>query len=454
MSIIAKIGDWSLFCHLLSKITKASYNRYYKKISVVNKEKLEVEGPIIFAPNHQGTLMDALALIFGLNKQFMFLARADIFKKPIVKNILYLMKILPAYRSRDGIDSLQKNEEIFGLTIRALKKKVVPLCIFPEGSHGNKRRLRPLVKGMFRIAFKTQEEYGLKPGVKIIPVGIDYGHYQKFRNTQLIVVGDPIEVCEYWQEYAENPAVAMNSLRDRLSEEMRKVMIDIETEEYYDLYMGLRTIFNKQMRKRLNLNNSSLYNKFKADKKMITALDQCLKSNRFKIEEINQLYTEYSGLRDHLNLRDWVPEKPEYSIIRNIAGMLISMIVLPLFLLGLFNNWPHFFLPPRKFKNIKDPQFMSTAKWGMGHVLFPMYFIPLSILALIFVPFWWLKWLYIITFIPSGIFALSYRNFIVKSMARIRYTFNMRRKDKETTRMRELHEKIIFLTDQVIEKNS
>jgi 1-acyl-sn-glycerol-3-phosphate acyltransferase len=454
MKRTSKIGEWSLGYNILRWGINPAFNLYYKKISVINRHKIKVDGPFIFAPNHQGTLMDPLAVIFGFKTQIVFLARADIFKKPLIAKILHFIRILPAYRSRDGRDNLLKNDEIFDLTVQILHNNKTPLCLFPEGSHGNKRRLRQLVKGMFRIAFQTQEEYGSKPFVKIIPIGIDYGHYQKFRSTQLVVAGDPIEVCEFWQEYTENPAVAINMLRDKLSEEMRKLMIDIQIEEYYDLYMGLRSIYNTNMCKRIGLEKKRLYNQFQADKRMIGTLDNCLQQNQPEIEALNQIFIEYTALRKQLNYREWVSEKTGYSIIGNIAALLFSIPAIPIFLLGLFNNWPHFFIPPWKFKNIKDPQFFSTAKWVMGFFMFPLYFIPLALLALIFLPFWWLKVLYIVTFIPSGIFALGYRNFVVKSIARIRYSFKIQRKDQSTIRLREFHEQIICAVDKIMEKYS
>lgn len=454
MNRTSKIGEWSLGYKLYALATKLPFNYYYKKIEVVNREKIKIKAPVILAPNHQGALMDALTIIFGLRTEILFLARADIFKKPLIIKFLHFIKILPAYRSRDGRESLQKNDEIFDLTVEVLHKEEVQVCLFPEGNHGNKRRLRPLVKGIFRIAFQAQEKYDSQPAVKLIPIGIDYGHYQKFRSTQLIIVGDPIEVSDYWQEYTENQAVAMNSLRDRLSDEMRKIMIDIETEDYYDLYMGLRKLYNKRMCERLALKTNMLFNKFLADKRMIATLNGCLQENPSEIDELNKKYTEYNTLMNKLNFREWVSEKQGYSILWNIMALIGSIPMIPIFLLGLFNNWPHFFIPPYKFRKLKDPQFLSTAKWGMAYVIFPLYFIPLVVLAIVFLPFWWLKILYIITFIRSGIVALGYRNFIVKALARIRYTIQIRRKDIETVRLNKLHKEIINSVDRIIDTYS
>jgi 1-acyl-sn-glycerol-3-phosphate acyltransferase len=453
MSKRETIDHWSLlyWCTNFFLVTPI-HNFFYRRIEVKHVEKIPGNEPVIFAPNHQNALMDALSLVAGINQfQTVFLARADVFTSKLVKKVLTFLKILPVYRIRDGRSQLQKNDEIFDITTRILRNKINPLCLYPEGNHGDKRRIRPLVKGIFRIAFKAQEEYKSQPGVKIIPACIDYGHYRKFRQTQFIIFGDPIEVCEYWKEYEENPAIAMNRLRDHLSDELKKLTIHIETVEYYDLYMGLRSIYGKTMRKRMGLRGNSLYNKYLADKNMIRKLDQCLEKNPEKIEKMNSVFKKYMELRKKLNFRNWVPQKRRYGILLNVLGIIISVPALPLVVLGLFNNWPHFFLPPLLQKNIKDTQFHSTAKWGAGFVLIIVYYLILFVLALIFIPFWWLKLLYIVTLPSSGIFALAYRRFIIKSWARIRYTFGRMKNGSETNVLKENYDKLIALTNEAID---
>ena len=446
------IDQWSWFYAFLQIfIVRPIYNYYYRKIKIINADRIPKGQPVILAPNHQNALMDALAFVSGIKFQTVFLARADIFKGRLVIKILTFLKILPIYRIRDGISALQKNDEIFDITVNVLHNKINPLLLFPEGNHGDKRRLRPLVKGIFRIAFKAQEEYKTKPGVKIIPVGIDYSHYWKFRHTQFISFGEPIEVCEYWQSYEENPTTAINLLRDRLSGEMKKYMINIETDEFYDLYMDLRILYRKKACEKLGLRKGDLYDEYKADKKLIEILDEHLQNDRAAIEKLNKEYRKYVELREKLNYRNWVPVKRNYSILGNVFAILLSVLTLPLVLLGLFNNWPHFFIPKRFTKGIKDTQFFSTAKWGAGLVLMIIYYLILFILALIFLPFWWIKILYILTLPSTGLFAVGYRKFVIKTWARIRYAFSVRKKNSETASFKSAYDKIMLLTGQIVD---
>ena len=172
--------------------------------------------------------MDALAVLFTNKGQNVFLARADIFKRKSVAAILYFLKILPVYRIRDGFSSLKGNDEIFTKTIDVLKHKN-GLVILPEGDHAGFRRLRQLKKGICRVAFQSDEATGFNLKIKIIPVGIEFSNYSRYRQVLTVVYGKPIEVSEFFDLYKESPERALNELRSKLSNEMKTNMVHIES---------------------------------------------------------------------------------------------------------------------------------------------------------------------------------------------------------------------------------
>ena len=206
-------------------------NVFYRKVIVMGRENINPDDPLIFAPNHQNALMDALAVLFTHKGQPVFLARADIFRKKMVAAILYFLKILPVYRIRDGFSSLKGNDDIFVKTIDVLKNKN-GLVILPEGDHAGYRRLRQLKKGICRVAFQSDEATGFNLKIKIIPIGIEYSHYTRYRQVLTVTYGKPIEVSEYHELYRQSPERALNELRTRLSEEMKSNMIHIPEEDY------------------------------------------------------------------------------------------------------------------------------------------------------------------------------------------------------------------------------
>ena len=218
-------------------------NVFYRKVIVLGRENINPDHHLIFAPNHQNALMDALAVLFTHKGQPIFLARADIFKKKTIAAILYFLKILPVYRIRDGFSSLKGNDEIFHKTVDILKNNN-GLVILPEGDHAGYRRLRQLKKGICRVAFQSDEATGFNLRIKIIPVGIEFSNYSRYRQVLTVVYGKPVEVSEYFNLYKESPEKALNELRARLSTEMKRNMVHIDSEEDYEAIDELRSMIN------------------------------------------------------------------------------------------------------------------------------------------------------------------------------------------------------------------
>ena len=446
------IDQWTWDYWLVQRYANLFYWSYFKRIYINNLDNLPRNQPVIIAPNHQNTLMDALAFVYSAKCQPVFLARADIFKGRVIIHFLNFMNIMPIYRMRDGVSNVRKNDEIFEKTLSVLKNKLNPLCLFPEGTHGDKRRLRPLKKGIFRIAFMGQEFFKDNPGVKIVPVGLDYSHYQNFRGTLFINYGRPIEVSEYYNLYTENSNEAINKLKEKLAGEISKLMIDIQTEEHYDLYQGMRAVYNPEMRKKLKIAGKSLLDKFIADKRMISILDEYSGENPEDMSALNNKVSQYFKELDELNLRDWVLRRDRYPFIMRILEALALFIILPVYLLGVINNYLPYKLPTILIKNIKDRQFHSSFKHVMAMLFFPAYYIILTVLALVFLWTWWLKIAYILALPLTGLFSFNYYIRLKKLYAKHRYSRMQRKKKGSIHELKRLRADIISSMDRIVEK--
>ena len=166
------------------------------------------------------------------------MARADMFKNKLAASLLRFLKIMPVFRIRDGYENLGKNEERFNEARDVLLDSKY-LCLMPEGNHGHQHKLRPLVKGLFRIAFSAQEALPAGKEVYIVPVGIDHSLFQHAGGDAVISYGKAIRVNQYMETYRENPAAATNSLRADLAEQLSALMHDIRSEKRYDLIYTL-----------------------------------------------------------------------------------------------------------------------------------------------------------------------------------------------------------------------
>ena len=201
----------------------------YRKVIVYGKDRIDFSVPTIFAPNHQNALMDALAVLCTLKKQPIFLARADIFRKKIVARILYRFKMLPVFRIRDGFENLKQNDETFNDTLRVMENRN-GLVILPEGNHARLPKAATAEEGYLPDCFPDGGGIRLQKGDQYCTcrTGV-FTHYWLFRQVLTVVYGHPIPVSEYYDTYRENPNKGLLDLRDRLSSEMKKVMVHIVT---------------------------------------------------------------------------------------------------------------------------------------------------------------------------------------------------------------------------------
>ncbi len=345
--------------------------KFYFKTTVAGLENIPKKGSLIFTPNHQNALMDALGVLCLKPWQPVFLARADIFNSPFINKVLTFLKILPVYRIRDGYENLNKNDEIFNKTMDVIKNGN-GLVILPEGNHGDEKRLRPLKKGVARIAFQSESVGAKNLDIKIIPVGIDYSNYVHVGSELHIRFGSAINVKPLLIEYKEKPAKAYNSLLELLSAGIKKEMIHISDEKYYSNYITILDLFTIPYLEKQKLHNTH-ENRVDAQQLFISKIDE-LKENDFDTFLLliaNTLEINNIAKKTRINLSAFPSKRSDY--VKAIYRFVILTITLPLFLYSLINNiipivFPFVFTS----KKIKDIQFHSSLRFGLGLVLSPL----------------------------------------------------------------------------------
>ena len=444
-----KIDKKSLSYSIVRKYVKFAHDIFfYKKVCITGLENIPKDKPLFFAPNHQNALMDALIVSFAVEKQVVFVARSDIFKNPIFAKILIWMKILPAYRIRDGKENLKKNDKVFDASVKILENNNV-ITVFPEAQHTDKRRLRILKKAVQRIVFQTENANDFNIGIQIIPVGIYYKTYWNFRTTIQINFGKPISSIDYKEIYRENEQKAMLALRDKMTEGLKPLMIDIETEEFYDTYENLREIFNSEMRKKLNLNNEQK-NVFIADKKTIEALNKELKNNYENIKSLDKDVKEYvKGIKKY-KIKDWILEKAT-SFSSVILKSILLILLSPIFIYGAINNIIPYLLPSIITKKVKDKQFISSILFALGIITFPLFYVIQTFIFVYFVEPNWYALIYLISLPITGLFAFSIHRFFVKTKSQLIFLLN---KNKPTMKkLISLRKKIINSVNSIVNEN-
>lgn len=141
------------------------------------------------ACNHPNSFLDSVILDTLFQQPIWSLARGDVFKKPFYIRLLTALKILPVYRTSEGVENLSTNYKTFDACITIFKENGV-ITIFSEGKCINEWHLRPLKKGTARLSIKAWEE---DIPLQVLPVGINYSSFRRFGKNVFLNFGTPIK---------------------------------------------------------------------------------------------------------------------------------------------------------------------------------------------------------------------------------------------------------------------
>ena len=444
---MSNIYDLTLAFNLTRRYTVFSFKRYYGEFIITGKENIPTEGTVIFAPNHTNALMDAIAVhaIVRPTLPIIFLARADLFKNKNAAKFLRFVKIMPAFRMRDGMENLGKNNEVFDQCVEVLTNKKA-LGIMPEGNQEIERKLRPLVKGIFRIAFAAQQKLGKENSVKIIPVGLDFGSIVKANKHIIINVGKPIGVSDYMNSYNENPVTTTNEIRDRLRNDLENLSFNLATDDYYECFEIAVETATTSVLNELNLSDNTL-NRFKARQAVAGRLVALESSSSEKVKTLDELCSKYIIALKKLNLKSRILDKQAASVTNLLLNGLLSIVTLPLFLIGFALNVIPFLAPVFIRKYIIKPEFtgfFSSLQFGLGMFTFPLCYILQTVFFGYFVSSeWWCLLLFFFIQFPLGKIALGCYSRVIKQITNWRFRILVQKKSPELLVAQTLREQII-----------
>ena len=402
-----RVQDNDIKYNILRKYIDFVLRFSYRTIKYVGLERIPKDGAVIFAPNHTGALMDALVILAMDSRPKVFVARADMFKNPKIAKFLTFCKIMPIMRMRDGIDEVKKNNETIERAVEVLRDRV-PFCIFPEGTHQTKYSTLPLAKGIFRIAMQAHELMPDTP-LYIIPVGIRYGSFFRFRSSARVQIGEPINIGEFIAEHPDmTPQEQMNDMRTCLEKRMQESIFYIPNDEDYDAtYEICAAVVKKQVN---HIKDDEEYGKlrgldahFAANNMTVKHLDYLKRVNPELAARLIELGNDASALRkaEHISLNS---VSVKYPLLSRILKVLFVLITLPYTLVASVCTLPiklacHFI-----FKLFKDQAFRNSVRYVINMVLWPILMIIYGVIAFMSLPWQWAA-LVTVALIPAPIVA-------------------------------------------------
>jgi 1-acyl-sn-glycerol-3-phosphate acyltransferase len=194
---------------VLERILRPSLMFVYR-VRITGREHVPESGPCVLAANHV-SVMDGFFLGIAVTRQVRFMAKAELHRAPIVKQILEGVGAFPVERGADAGRAVAAG-------VKLLEQGAV-VGVFPEGTSLPDRK-RGYKRGAARLALAT--------GAPLIPVALIGTHLTLEPRTHRIrlprvriVIGEPLRVDR--QEPTEEAATdltgrlqkAIESLRDQ-----------------------------------------------------------------------------------------------------------------------------------------------------------------------------------------------------------------------------------------------
>lgn len=379
------IYDKDLGYTILKPIVDWNTKHSYRKIEVTGKENIPTDGAVIIAPNHCNTLMDALVILQAFKDESVFGARADIFNKPFIAKIMTFVRILPMVRQRDGLRNVLKNNETQEIIVDTLENKV-RFCMYPEGRHRPAHSLQTLGKGTFRAALAANSKFGDKMPVYIVPTGIEYGDYFRYRSTCLITFGEAINVTEFVKGLnVENEVQMIEPLRKELASRMSKLITFIKDGEQLYNKWALTKMLAADKGLRYGDFGRSLHKGMLANREIVADIEKACEDKPEEMEKLLEKVAEFDKKRRKKGISIYSFRKKNEAL--NAVGKAFAALIgLPYWIFSAIVSSPMWLTYNLLRSKTRDKAFHNTVGFGVKLALGTILLITYAILAFCLLP--------------------------------------------------------------------
>lgn len=399
-----------LFYFYLWVVLQYSLRLYFRRIIIRNKSNYFF-GRTIFVSNHQGSFMDPLLIASIRRPVVYFMVRSDVFNR-FTKRIFASAHMLPIYRQRDGVDTIEKNQVIFQKTNELLKKKR-NILIFGEGFTDDRiqRRLHPIKKGSARIGFSALEASDWKIEVYLQGLGVNYADFNLRGSEILIDAGTPICLNNYKDEFQANPTKTITYVTQLLESDMRTLIPDVQEPDWSDFHEDVMMLTRKGIHPTCFDEHLDFETRWEYSRKLAKWIDTQDEDKRNQCYALKESLVEYKENLASLNISEndrWVfvnDKGYRFKLLLN------SLLYLPFAFFGLVHAALPIFLIKRWVeKKFKRRVFWGSTKMVMAFLIVPLVNIPIFFVVPGFLPFSPLiNWaITVIYYMLIGVFAQCY----------------------------------------------
>jgi glycerol-3-phosphate O-acyltransferase/dihydroxyacetone phosphate acyltransferase len=341
---------------VIAAIIRLMAKIFFRRIELAGVERVPADSPVIFAVNHPNALIDPVFLLCFAPRPVSFLAKAPLFRMPLIGWIVRAFDSIPVYRKQDNV-STAGNRETF-TRARTVLERGGAIAIFPEGTTHSDPQLRELKTGAARIAL------GASMRVSIIPTGLYYTAKQTFRSAALAYFGMPIIVdSEPVDENGEPRVGSVEALTEKIERALDDVTLQADSHAALELIARGERIFSAG-------EDRDLASELELRKQFVDGYARLRDRDPARLKRLESLVTQVDAER-----------VAAMEPIR--SGTMVRLLLAPIGIIGAAIHWPVYrligFLAMR-FSN-KEDAMVATLKAVGGLVLYPLLWLGLAIAA-------------------------------------------------------------------------
>lgn len=341
---------------------------FFRRIEIFGAGHIPISAPVIFVLNHPNGLVDPLFLLCFSPRPVSFLAKAPLFRIPLVGFFVRAFESIPVHRRQDPGSDVAQNRETFARARDLLTRGGI-LALFPEGASHSAPKLLRLKTGAARIALGVA-----KDELWIVPASLYYTWKTRFRSSALLSFGEAFSVAPAPLDDSGEPApAAVRELTRQIESRLSDLTLQGEDREALDLVRRAERIFSieEEGPEAPLAGQLELRRRFVAGAALLRQRDP----QRFAALESRVARFESERREAGLPLAHLTPERlTARSLARLVLRNLGSLVLLPFAGIGVLLHYPAYRLAGSladEFARGEEDQ-IATIKVGSAILLFPM----------------------------------------------------------------------------------
>lgn len=366
---------WSLRYELVRRVLSFAFSRYYLNVEIFGRENIPPDGPVIFCENHSNAVIDPVIIASKQSRQPGFLARSDVFRNKFLGSLFRTFKMLPIYRQRDGVNTIEANQPIFDAVVRHLNKGG-SFIIAPEGDKGIDQHLLPLKKGVARIAVQQMAAANWEGTLCLVPVGMAYSGYDSWGREMTLRFGPPIYLKKFKEAYEEDPSRIFKTITAHLAEKLKPLMWHVEERSWLPWLYQLKKLdgVHATYKERMDWSYTQLQ-----------ALQQ---ADEATLQHFQSMLHQYLTALDKKGITDKAVATAANS--HRLTGFLLLGILAHFALLHAIFHYPPLHLANWIVRRMEPhPHFHASILFGLLLVIMPVFYLIYFIVAWVVAGVWW-----------------------------------------------------------------